>query len=82
MKRPEWAQAKVRLGIATCWAAFEGDGGLTMCGTNWFSDALLWFSTAFFNYCVFPFCEEVPGFPIRVIEIYDEDLADQIEREL
>lgn len=70
MKKPEWAQAKVRFGLATCWAGVV-DGEDNMQGVNWLHDGLFFFSAWFFNHLVFPFIEDVPGFPVRIIELYD-----------
>ena len=70
MTKPAWAQAKVRFGLATCWAGVV-DGENTMQGVSWFHDTLFFFSAWIFNHLVFPFLGDVPGFPIKIVELYD-----------
>lgn len=65
--RPEWATAKVRFHLATCWYGEDGDG-CALEGVRWWDDALIMFSTWFHNWFVAPFRDE--GFPIIVLEEY------------
>lgn len=74
MKRPEWATAKVRFHLATCWYSNEepddeGNEGCMLEGVHFWDNWLLSFS-AFFHQCfVFPFNES--GFPIKFLEVYE-----------
>ena len=75
MKRPEWATAKVRLHLATCWYGVEeqdefGNEGCTLEGVHFWDDWLLSFSTFFHFIAVAPFNDS--GFPIKFLEVYDE----------
>lgn len=72
MNRPEWAKAKVKLHLATCWMGIDDEIAdmPLLCGVNWFQDhILLPISVFIHNFLVAPFRDE--GFPIRIIEEYD-----------
>ena len=68
MSKPEWATAKVRFYLATCW--YGGGDCPDVEGINWFHDKMLDACTLFHNWFVQPFFER-DGFPFRVLEIYD-----------
>ena len=73
MKRPEWATAKIRMHLATCWYAEEvddeGEEGCKLEGVHFWDDWLLLFSAYFHQRFVNPFNES--GFPIKFLETYE-----------
>lgn len=70
MNRPEWAKAKVRLHLATCWMGIDEDGIPLIQGVNWFNDSVLLPISTFIHKCLIaPFRDE--GFPFRIIEQYE-----------
>lgn len=69
-KYPEWATAKVRFYLATCWFGVEGDEDCpSLEGLRWWDDLLLVVCTWFHNWFVQPLCED-EGFPLRLVEAY------------
>lgn len=62
---------KVKFYFATCWCSSIYDECPDMQGVNWFNDKLMFICVWFHNWFVQPFFEQ-PGFPIRVIKIYEE----------
>ena len=67
MKRPEWATAKVRMHLATCWYGEHGDETI-LCGVHWWDDVLMTISTWIHNMLVAPFDDR--GFHLYLIETY------------
>lgn len=74
--RPDWATAKVRMYLATCWYGVEhGNPCPSMLGVRWWDDYLLVACSWFHNYAVQPFFTDA-GFPMRVLETYEGFDAD------
>lgn len=76
MKKPDWAVAKVKIYFATCWIDSLTSDLPTICGVNWFNDQLLMVCCFFHNYFVAPLMNEATGFPIRVLEEYEDETSD------
>lgn len=70
MKRPKWAQAKVRFYFATCYYAIA-DGVVHIEGVHFYDDFLISLSTYWHNYFIAPFLSDNQGFPFRYVELYE-----------
>lgn len=72
MKRPAWARMKVRFYLATCWASGLDDECPEIEGVNWFHDKLLFVCIWFHNYFIQPFFPTNVGFPLVILEQYED----------
>jgi hypothetical protein len=81
--RPAQAQALVRVFMATCWLWLDSDDAIVLAGVHWWDDLLLRLGTGFHNLFVAPFQVQLPdvpdvGFPMEIIEVYDERIMEKI----
>lgn len=72
LEAPDWAEAKIRFYLATCWAADIDTYCPEILGINWMHDKLFFACACFHRLLVQPFFPDREGFPFTVLEVYTD----------